>query len=755
MPQTITDPTDPNWGLSPAAASPATATGTRRGPTPPALVDDPSDPNWGLERPPDFRVANEPPSPSLWEQASSSVGTFLKEAGSVLNPITAAQGLVSAAMHPIEAVKGAGAAQEEVFRKAQDAYQRGDYIGAATDFLYYLLPVAGPELSKRGHQIREGEVAKGLGGTVGFAGAMVAPELVKQVPPIRVGRPVFKAQLNPAEAAAVEYAKAEGVPLDVATATGSRAARAMQKRVASSMGGEGTASRVIEQQADALKALSEKLTAEAAPGVATPETAGAGVRSGVSSIVKELHAKANEAYTQLREIEARPESATKMQTAAEGSPAYTKLQQKIAAGADDGQPLTRGEIATLRQMEAELDAMPFSRRLLQPTKHGGSLEHVPGTGGAGTPLYDEILQRAPGTAEMTRAEVQHSIRKLLEQGEWTNAARGAVKLAREGTYRGPSLPADWPALGTTTRMQLPIDLSEVKASIAPIYAQLQREGELAPLMGGKAQALRALDRVLSGPDQVPLSVAEAALGDLKTLARTDLPQLRTQGQGIAAKAVRELDQTIQLHAAGAGDEVFNLLKEGRAATATKHRVGELLKKFKPMEDVAIARRLTAPQDSQIGLLRKVRDAAPAKIPDVGRAYLHNLFDLATAEGGFGQAAKLQAEWRKLGPETKTILFPDAKLRIDLDHFFLLAKRVAENPNPSGTAHTLTALNLTSQPLTWVLAKMLYTRRGVQTLSQSFFLDLSPQRASGAARTVAIANLLKAAKEAGVEAAPSQ
>src|SRR5437667_2754126 len=33
----------------------------------------------------------------------------------------------------------------------------------------------------------------------------------------------------------------------------------------------------------------------------------------------------------------------------------------------------------------------------------------------------------------------------------------------------------------------------------------------------------------------------------------------------------------------------------------------------------------------------------------------------------------------------------------------VAKRVAENPNPSGTAHTLTALNLSSRPAMYALA----------------------------------------------------
>src|SRR5205814_3074584 len=57
----IQEPKDPNWGL------PATAVSA------PALVTDPRDPNWGLTRPPDFTTTNEPPSPSLWQQAGEAV----------------------------------------------------------------------------------------------------------------------------------------------------------------------------------------------------------------------------------------------------------------------------------------------------------------------------------------------------------------------------------------------------------------------------------------------------------------------------------------------------------------------------------------------------------------------------------------------------------------------------------------------------------------------------------------------------------
>ena len=44
------------------------------------------------------------------------------------------------------------------------------------------------------------------------------------------------------------------------------------------------------------------------------------------------------------------------------------------------------------------------------------------------------------------------------------------------------------------------------------------------------------------------------------------------------------------------------------------------------------------------------------------------------------------QWEHLGPETKKLFFKDPALIRDLDNFFTLAQRSAENPNPSGTAY---------------------------------------------------------------------
>ena len=702
-----------------------------------------------IDRPPDFTATNEPPSESMWQQ----VKDFASEAGGQINPIAAVQSAGQALMHPVTAVQQIGAAQGALYDKAKASYEKGDYVSAATHFVNYLLPLIGPGLDAAGEKMRKRQIGAGAGEAVGMGLALFGPEALSTLPVARTAaRPVLRAHLTPEEAASVQFGEARGVPIDAATATGNSFVRGIQKVTGESLGGSVVGGRARSAQQEALTRVSGDLASDISPAAATRETAGSGVRGGVTQLVKDLHGQANEAYTQLREIEASPEQSTKAGTAPPQSAEFRRLQKKIAAGAPDGQALTMGEIKQLRGMEAELDAMPFSQRRLQPGRYGGSLEPVEGTGGAGTPLYHEILQEAPGTSDMTRAQVQDGIRKLLEDGEWTNASRGAVALARKGGYRGPSLPADAPMLGSTTRVQMAVNVEPVKTALQPMYEALKREADLVPLQGGKAKALVALDRLMTGPDLAPLSTADAALSDLKSLARSAMPELRTQAQGIAAKAVRELDEAVRARATDAGKAAIDALEQGRAATRAKYQIADVLKQF-PKEDVPLYRRLTAAQDTQIGFLRKVQEAAPTELPNVARAYFEDLVAR--------KPDRRFSEWQKLGTETKRILLPQEAMRQNLDHLFLLAKRIAENPNPSGTALTwFKGSELTAwvvQPLlgiplsgAWTaVAKLLYSPAGVRALTRGLSIAVSPAKYSKAAQAAAVANIVKAAQEAGV------
>lgn len=291
-------------------------------------------------------------------------------------------------------------------------------------------------------------------------------------------------------------------------------------------------------------------------------------------------------------------------------------------------------------------------------------------------------------------------------------------------------------------MQLPVNVAPVKAAMKDTYTALKRESELVPLMGDKARALTALDRLMNGPDRAPLSVADAALGELKSFARVDEPALRSIGQGVAAGAVKTLDAVVQKTAKDAGRQVYDALKEGRRATVAKYEAGDVLNALAD-EPVRTIARLTAPKDGALEQLRAVAKQAPAEMPKIGRAVLDDLLGQATSEGGFGHAAALAAKWEKLGPGTKHLLYRDPGYVKDLDRFFHLAKMTADNPNPSGTAHTLLTAGqgglILTEPVSGVAlqigtaatSKLLHSKTGVRLLTKGMRIPVSDQAASAA------------------------
>jgi hypothetical protein len=295
----------------------------------------------------------------------------------------------------------------------------------------------------------------------------------------------------------------------------------------------------------------------------------------------------------------------------------------------------------------------------------------------------------------------------------------------------------------------------VKQMLTPLYKNLQREAQLTPgaVMGSKATVLNAIDRLMNAGDALPLMDAENVLSSLKDLSRSkegQLDAMRTPGQGAAGQAVKSLQQAVDTAAIRGG--VLKDLQTGRAATAAKFETSGALDALSGDEPVGFFRQVTRPKDASIDLLRSVTKQAPQVAPQIARGYLEDLLGQATERGRFDHADKLYADWQKLGSETKQVLFPQPGMRQSLDHFFLLAKRVAENPNPSGTAHTLTALNFGSQPVAWGLAKLLYKPQGVRMLTQGLSLSLSGNRAAAALQFTRAADLLK---ESGLDMAMPQ
>jgi len=163
--------------------------------------------------------------------------------------------------------------------------------------------------------------------------------------------------------------------------------------------------------------------------------------------------------------------------------------------------------------------------------------------------------------------------------------------------------------------------------------------------------------------------SSTALGRRRTAA--------TVARACGSPESRAVDQA----ASYGGPAVVEALRKGRAETQAAKATEQVIEHLPGghfEEPVKIVQQATAPQDAAINFLRELKQQTPAQIPAIARAKLETIVELAPD--------KAAAEWRKLGSETKRILFPSPGHAQALDHFFTLNKAIATNPNASGSGH---------------------------------------------------------------------
>lgn len=669
-------------------------------------------------------------------------------------------------LDPARFVGGVVAAQDDVRRQAAERYRQGDYAGAAVKALEWLIPFLGPALSDAGNDIQEGRPWRGVGKAVGAGLALVGPKVVENAQ-LRV--PAVARNTNPAEAAALRFAEERGVPVDAATASGNPFVRNVQTATANTPLGSLPAMRGQAAQVTALKRVGSELADAVYPEAVTPEQAGQSVRESLNFQVRKLHGKANQAYDRLRKYEADPELSEQVPSSQAAS-ARRVLNEEAKRTA--GRAPSDAEWSELRRMREELDAIGYSEggTIRNASRHyqaGDDMrqsEYVKPAGGS--PVYHDILQEAPGTAGMTRKAVQVSIEQALKTGKFTNAAKGALVVAQkrlQGSLRvsKPMLPPGAGAVESATEtMLLPADVRSAKAALQPIYDRIMRQ--LPVTQQRSSPALKAMENILTGPDYAPITQLEQDLGAIKALARgADLPELRDMSQGIAATAVKQLDAAVREAAAKAGVGAMQALQEGRAATRGKYAVGDVLKQLRDEPVQAFGQAVYA-KDAGVNLLRQMQKYAPAEMPRLGRAYLDDLLSKATADGGFDKAKTLETSWQNMGPQTKAILFPERGQVQALDNYFRLAKMIGRNPNPSGTALVGTSLAsvqaLFYAPMATVagnagafaLSSLLRSPKATQLFTRGTSLVLGPGRTSATMRAAGVADIVNAAREAGIQ-----
>lgn len=373
----------------------------------------------------------------------------------------------------------------------------------------------------------------------------------------------------------------------------------------------------------------------------------------------------------------------------------------------------------------------------------------------GGELMDDAAPRATNpvaAGEAVKTTLTKQIQDLNSRASGHYDALRALEEAQRANL--PKDPAVLATMDVTARTPLAVDVSAALKQLQPMYQQLMRESQLGiPMQGGKGRMLAALDGLMNGPNVASLSTVDAALSDLKAMARgADMPELRTSGQASAAQAVQKLDAQVRAAAAKAGPHVLRSLEQGRAATKQKYATADVLEMLSG-EPGQIYRQLTQAKDVGLERLKAVQRLAPQEMPNVGRAFLEDLMQQATSEGGFAHTDRLWANWQKLGTESKKTMFPKKGQIQALDNFFLLGKRINEIKNPSGTAKVAGVLDLATGIPAWALSKMLMTPDGVRYLTTA---RLAGKSSAAPARALAVAHITKAAQSAGIplEAIPA-
>lgn len=282
-------------------------------------------------------------------------------------------------------------------------------------------------------------------------------------------------------------------------------------------------------------------------------------------------------------------------------------------------------------------------------------------------------------------------------------------------------------------MQMPVDLRVPKRAMEGLYKSLQAN----PYKTAEAAWLRG---IMDGPDFMPASQADDILGSLKKIARDK--------GGVSKIAVSELHSAVDRAVALVGGDAAEALRAGRAATRAKAEVVDVLDQLTKGtndEPVRLFQRLSQADDKAIVLLEKLQRLAPNEMPNVGRAMIQDLLEPIPGKDPLTQAARAVRDWEAIGPKTRQMLFPSTQR--DIGTFLHLAKKLSENPNPSGTGHVaimgaqlgVTLLHPVSGVTLFIapaaLAKLLYSPRGVKLLTQGARLAMSGSKVAQAQKSV--------------------
>lgn len=431
----------------------------------------------------------------------NSVKNFASGINSYVNPVEMVKGLATAAIHPVDTASGIVNAQLDQAKQAYELGRRGgswnDYLEAAGHGVAAALPLIGPAAAEAGETFGRGEIAKGLGQTVGLVGSVLVPGAAGRKGSVTVP-PVFKPQLNPAEAAAIAFADANNIPVDLVMRSGSKWAENIKKAVEHTLPGSWASRRGKAAQAAALEAKGAQLAEKVYPLEVSPQEAGAGVRGGLEAEVLKHNTEAARNYDQLRQFEADPANTRDVPVSTGRSP---------------------GAQADLDAFSMSLAGKPFAR--LQPHEQASVLRTAASSGVdvAERPIMESVP--LPVDLRTPKAELGPVVTQLQRQMPIAQQRASTGMKALENIMEAPDF--------------LPTSLADADLSAIKAAARGADLPELRTLSQGlAANAVQKMeDAVAAGVAEAGPAASEARnLGRAATTAKYDtaavLKQLRDE-----------------------------------------------------------------------------------------------------------------------------------------------------------------------------------------------------------------------------------
>lgn len=321
----------------------------------------------------------------------------------------------------------------------------------------------------------------------------------------------------------------------------------------------------------------------------------------------------------------------------------------------------------------------------------------PGTG-AGTPipktdaygagsavksaLADRVSQLKSYADKLYDSTRQTTARNLKEVQVGTKTVPGPNPLA---TLTPEGMPRTVPVMA---KLETPVDLNPVRQRLAPVYEELKRS--LPDARRANSPAWKSLeDLMTSGQPQMNAMDFDRTLSAVKSISRNGSSNmLSTQAQRLAKQVIAAGEQSFQDAVRSAGPNAMDKLNRARKAVAEYHDTADFLADLNE-EPAALYQNLTTGGDRVQNTLNYLSQKAPQAVQTVGKTYLEGLMDKATREGGFGRSAGVMADWDKIGPQTKKLIF-GPQLTQKMDDFLLAAKRLTPHPG-SPTAGRISAI----------------------------------------------------------------